>query len=91
MPNLTLTAYQDAELKAAREDAHRGFVVHLLITALVWIVLVTVNVLVAPEFPWAIFPIIGMSIGLFTHWHFGVVGVDTTAREHQREVESRAA
>lgn len=91
MPNVTLAAYQEAEVEASREEARRGFFVHLFITAFVLVALVAVNVFIASEFPWAIFPVIGMGIGLFAHWYFGVVRVDTTVREHQVEIERRAA
>ena len=91
MPSLTLATYQEAELKAAREEAGRGFVVHLLVTAVVVAILIGVNVFVASEFPWAIFPVLGMGIGLYAHWYFGVARVETTVREHQRSVERRIA
>jgi hypothetical protein len=91
MSNPSLQAYQQAELSAAREDARRGFIVHLLVTVLVSAALVVVNVLVAPEFPWSIFPIVGMSVGVYAHWHFGVAHVDDTVHQHQEEMERRAA
>lgn len=91
MPNPTLSAYKDAELAAGREEARRGFVAHLTITLVVWIVLIGVNVFVASEFPWSVFPIAGMSIGLFAHWYFGVTHVDAVIREHQQKIERRAA
>jgi hypothetical protein len=91
MSNLTLSAYQEAEAKAAHEEAGRGFTVHLVVTLLVWVGLIAVNVFVASEFPWSVFPIVGMSIGLLAHWYFGVLHGDRSVREHQREIERRAA
>lgn len=88
---VTLSAYEEAERDLAREGARRGFVVHAAISVTVWIVLVALNVLVASEFPWAAFPVLGMSVGLFAHWFFGVKRVESTTRAHQLEVERRAA
>lgn len=47
--------------------------------------------LVADEFPWAIFPVVGMGIGLFAHWYFGVAHVEATVRSHQHDIERLAA
>lgn len=91
MSNVSLRAYQQAEVSAARQDAGHGFIVHLLVTVIVSAALVVVNVLAAPEFPWSIFPIVGMSIGLYAHWHFGVAHVEETVHRHQEEMERRAA
>ena len=91
MSNLTLAAYQDAERAVALEEGRRGFVVHLMITCVVVLGLVALNITIADEFPWSVFPAIGMSIGLFAHWYFGVVRADEVVRRHQTEIEHRAA
>jgi hypothetical protein len=88
MANLTLSAYQEAELAIANEEGRRGFNVHALITAVVCVGLVVLNLTVADEFPWSIFPVVGMSIGLFMHWHFGVAGAAELTRRHQTEIEA---
>lgn len=91
MANLTLAAYQEAERAVALEEGRRGWSVHAAITAAVCVALVIVNVFVADEFPWSIFPVVGMGIGLFAHWYFGVVRSDDMVRHHQLEIEQRAA
>ena len=91
MPSLTLAAYQDAERAVALEEGRRGFAVHLVITCLVVLGLVVLNITIADEFAWSIFPAIGMSIGLFAHWYFGVARADDVVRRHQDEIEHRAA
>ena len=91
MNNLSLSAYQEAERQAARDEGRRGFVVHAVITAVVCVGLVTLNVVVASEFPWAIFPVVGMSIGLLAHWYFGVVRSDDMVRRHQEDIEHKTA
>ena len=91
MANLTLDAYQQAERTVALEEGRRGWAVHAAITAAVCVALVIVNVFVADEFPWSVFPVVGMGIGLFAHWYFGVARSDEMVRHHQLEIEQRAA
>jgi uncharacterized membrane protein len=91
MTKPTLEAYKQAEVTAAREESRRGFTIHLVITVAVWIILIGVNVFVASEFPWAIFPVAGMAIGLAAHWYAGVAHVDDAVRKHQHDIEQRAA
>ncbi len=90
MSSLTLADYQKAEVAASRDEARRGFAVHLWITVAVWLILIAVNVFVAAEFPWSIFPVAGMAIGLYAHWFFGVKHVEASVRDRQHEIERRA-
>lgn len=91
MANLSLQAYQAAERQVAYEQGRRGFVVHAAITAAVSLLLIVLNITVASEFPWAIFPVCGMACGLFAHWYFGVKRAEELTERHQREIEHRAA
>ena len=90
MTNLTLEAYQQVERDAARKESGRGFTIHAAITVVVCLGLIALNILVAPEFPWAIFPVAGMSIGLFAHWFFGVNHIDEFTRQNQGDIEREA-
>ena len=88
--DVSLEQYQRTEREAAAGEARTGFVAHAVITALVMVGLVVLNVTVADEFPWSIFPVVGMGIGLLAHWWFGYRQVEKTVRQHQFEVERRA-
>lgn len=55
------------------------------------VALVIVNVFVAGELPWSIFPVVGTGIGLFAHWYFAVARSDDMVRHHQLEIEQRGA
>lgn len=90
MSTISLEQYERAEREAAVSGAKRGVVVHAVVTVLVWAVVITLNITVADEFPWAIFPVAGMGIGLLAHWWFGYRQVDETVRRHQFEIERRA-
>jgi hypothetical protein len=90
MGEVTLERYQAQERTMAVEQARRGLAFHVGATVLVIVVVVLVNVFVAPEFPWAIFPAAGMSLGVWFHWHFGVRHGDEVVRRHQEAVEHEA-
>ena len=91
MANLTLESYQRIERAVAQEESRRGFRAHAVVTAIVCLGLIALNVFVASEFPWAIFPVVGMSIGLYMHWHFGVANAEEAVRQHQESIERKAA
>ena len=61
------------------------------VTVVVCLGLVLVNIFVASEFPWAVFPALGMSIGVWFHWYFGVRHGDEFMRRHQEDIEREAA
>lgn len=86
---VSLERYQRAERELAVSAARKGFVIHAVVTALVWALVVTLNMTVADEFPWSVFPVLGMGIGLLAHWYYGYRKVDETTRQHQAEIERR--
>ena len=90
MVDVNLEMYEAAERSLADREAKRGLRVHGLVTIAVVAVLAVVNVFLASEFPWAIFPALGMSIGMWVHWYFGVRHGDESIRRHQEEVEREA-
>lgn len=85
-----MSEYQDAERALAHEDGRRGFIIHTVITLVVWAIVIPINVFLADEFPWSAFVVAGMSIGLAVHYVFGVRLVDRSLSTHQRAVESLA-
>jgi hypothetical protein len=82
-----LRAYRAAERRMARDDQRRGLRVHAMVTAAVSALVVVLNVTVATAFPWAVFPVLGMGLGLAFHWWFGVRQGDGEVRRHQDDVE----
>ncbi len=87
MADMTLERYQQQERELARREAHRGLRIHGAVTVAVTILVAVINVFVASEFPWAIFPAVGMSVGVWFHWYFGVRHEDEVVRQHQQRVE----
>ena len=55
-------------------DAKRGIKVHAAVYVAVSGVLATINMLTVPQFPWFLFPLTGMGVGVAMH-HFGVRSV----------------
>lgn len=87
---VTLHAYEQAERDLAHEQARVGLAVHAIVTVLVSALLVTINVTLAPEFPWSAFAVGGMAIGLAAHWWFGFQKLDEQLSAQQKKVEERA-
>lgn len=90
MTTLNMPEYQEAERALAHEEGRRGFIIHTVITLIVWAIVIPINVFLADEFPWSAFVVAGMSIGLAIHYVFGVRLADRSLGTHQRAVESLA-
>jgi 2TM domain-containing protein len=88
--DLTLNDYQRAERTFEASRARIGFAVHAVITVLVSAALIAINVIVAPEFPWSPFPVVGMSIGLGFHYYFGIRRIDRSVAGKQAQIETFA-
>jgi hypothetical protein len=87
MMDVTLSQYESAEKQVAGVEARRGMAIHTIITLIVCATLILINVLVAPEFPWSVFAVAGMLIGLGAHYVFGVRWLGQSVEAHQRKVE----
>jgi hypothetical protein len=62
------------ETNSLEQEVHQasiGFKVHLGATLAVSSLLITINMLTVPHFPWSLFPICGMSVGVIIHY-FGI-------------------
>lgn len=89
--NITLREYEAAQRAMARENATTGVAVHAIITVLVSAGLIVINITLAPEFPWSVFAVGGMLVGLLAHWWFGYVRLDDQLTRQQHQTEARAA
>jgi hypothetical protein len=65
------TEIEQAPLEKQVYEAKKGFRIHLAVTVAVSGILATINMLTVPQFPWFIFPTIGMSAGAIIHY-FGI-------------------
>jgi 2TM domain-containing protein len=88
---ITLQEYEAAEQSLEAANALRGVLIHATITVLVAVALIVVNVVVAPQFPWSPFPVVGMGIGLLVHYLFGLRWLERSIATHQKTIEQHAA
>ena len=68
---ITQTKIEQTPLELESKEARKGFKVHVGVTVAVSGLLVTINMLTVPQFPWFVFPLCGMSIGVMAHY-FGL-------------------
>jgi hypothetical protein len=90
MREITLEDYKAADRQLEREQARRGFTIHAIVYALVMTGLIILNLTVATEFPWAVFPLVGWGIGLIAHYLFGLRWVNQAITDRQARIEQRA-
>ena len=91
MREITLEDYKRADRQLEREGARRGFIIHAIVYAVVMIGLIILNLTVATEFPWAVFPLVCWGFGLTMHYLFGVRWVGKVITDRQAKVEQLAA
>jgi hypothetical protein len=91
MQEITLEDYKRADWQLEREEAKRGFTIHAIVYAVVMTGLIILNLTVATEFPWAVFPLVCWGFGLTMHYLFGVRWVGRVITDRQAKVEQRAA
>jgi 2TM domain len=90
MREITLADYKAADRQLEREQARRGFTIHAIVYALVMTGLIILNLTVATEFPWAVFPLVGWGIGLTAYYLFGLRWADKAITDRQARIEQRA-
>ncbi len=68
---ITQTKIETSSLEQESKEARKGFKVHVGVTVAVSGLLVVINTLTVPQFPWFLFPTCGMSVGVIIHY-FGM-------------------
>jgi 2TM domain len=91
MREITLEEYKRAERQLELEEARRGFTIHAIVYAVVMTGLIVLNLTVATEFLWFVFPLVGWGIGLTAHYLFGLRWVGRAIIDRQAKVAQRAA
>jgi len=69
------------------EGARRGVRVHGTITGVISVLLIALNVTLAPELIWWPFPVVGMLLGLGAHWWFGYDRLEEQLRRRQERAD----
>jgi hypothetical protein len=91
MREITLEDYKQADRQLEREEARRGFTIHAIVYAVVMTGLIILNLTVATEFPWAVFPLGCWGFGLTMHYLFGLRWADKAITDRQARIEQQAA
>jgi hypothetical protein len=84
---ITQTKIQQTPLEQEAYQAKKGFKINLTAYAVVNGVLVIINMLTVPQFPWFLFPLCGWGFGLTMHYNFGVrlLGKQVEAQKQMME------
>jgi hypothetical protein len=81
------TKTEKIPLEIEANQAKKGFKINLTAYAVVNSMLVTINMLTVPQFPWFLFPLLGWGFGLTMHYNFGVrlLGKQVKAQKQMME------
>jgi hypothetical protein len=87
---ITLEDYKRAYREMEKEEAKRGFIIHLIVYVLVNVLLITINLIYTVEVIWFFYPLIGWGIGLTFHYLGAVRWLDNELKEKEAKAEYRA-
>ncbi len=87
---ITLAQYQQTNREMRSKEAKKGFMANLAAYIIVNSILITVNLLLVPGFPWFIFPLIGWGFGLTMHYNFGVRRLNENLQMEEAKIEQMA-
>jgi glucose uptake protein GlcU len=65
---ITQTKIEQTPVQKEVYEMKKGVRIHLAVTVGVSGLLATINMLTVPQFPWFIFPTVGMSVGVIIHY-----------------------
>jgi two-component system LytT family sensor kinase len=83
----TQTKIEQNHLEKQALEAKKGFKINLTAYAAVNSMLVTINMLTVPQFPWFLFPMCGWGFGLTMHYIFGVRRLGKQAEAQRQMVQ----
>jgi 2TM domain len=91
MREITLEDYKRADRQLELKEARRGFTIHAIVYAVVMTSLIILNLTVAHEFLWFLFPLVGWGAGLTAHYLFRFRWLGAAITDRQARVQQRAA
>ncbi len=90
MSEISLEDYKKAYREIKKEEAKRGFTVHLVIYIVVNVLLMIINLLYSPQVLWFFYPLICWGIGILMHYLYGIYWLEKEIKELEAKVEYRA-
>ncbi len=88
--NVTLERYKDTYRDMIIRRERKAFTIHAIAYAIGNSILIAINLLFVPQFLWFMFPLVGWSSGLATHYYFGVRTAPRRTVKHEMMTEDRA-
>jgi len=85
---ITQAKTQQTKLQTKAYHAKKGFKINLAVYAIVNSMLVTINMLTVPSFPWFLFPLCGWGFGLTMHYNFGVRLLSKQVKAEQTAIQN---
>ncbi len=82
------TKTQQTKLQIEAYHAKKGFKINSAAYVVVNSMLVTINMLTVPSFPWFLFPMCGWGFGLTMHYYFGVRQLGKRVKEEQAATQN---
>ncbi|MDI6815454.1 MAG: 2TM domain-containing protein [Dehalococcoidales bacterium] len=87
---IPLEDYKRAYREMKIEEEKRGFLIHLVVYALINAGLITLNLLVVPKVIWFFWPLLGWGIGITVHYLNAVRWIERELKKKEAIAESRA-
>jgi len=87
---ITLEDYKRAYREVEKEEARRGFIIHLVVYILGNAMLTTINLIYTIKVLWFFYPLIGWGIGLTIHYLFAVRWLESELKDKEARAEYRA-
>lgn len=84
---ITQTKNEQTRLEKQAYEAKKGFKINITAYAVVNSMLVTINMLTVPQFPWFLFPLCGWGFGVTMHYIFGVFLLDKKVKAQKQVVD----
>lgn len=87
---ITLAQYKKAYRKIKAKEGKISFFINFTAYVIVNSLLLAINLLLVPQFPWFVFPLVGWGIGLTFHYTFGVHLINKTLDAEEAHFEQVA-
>jgi len=81
------TKTEKTSLEIEAYQSKKGFKINLTAYTVVNSMLITINLLTVPQFPWFLFPLCGWGFGLTMHYYFGVRLLSKKVKAQKQMVE----
>jgi uncharacterized membrane protein YhaH (DUF805 family) len=86
----TIRDFEQADSKLRAAQSRRHFYIHTILYAVTNVVLIVLNLMLGPTFPWALLPVVLWGIALTGHYLVAIRRVRSANEQWMAQVESLA-